>query len=146
MAFGRLLPREGNVFELFNEHRQHSAGGARAFLAMVQGYGNPTERERHVYAVVASERAAGKITAEVHRLLHRTFITPLDRDRIHRLINATQRDHAHQHRGDLRRRFGAQRLGGAPGLAGHIVMAWIVTIPATALIAAVFYGLGTLLF
>ncbi len=32
------------------------------------------------------------------------------------------------------------------GLAGHIVMAWIVTIPATALIAAVFYGLGTLLF
>ncbi len=90
MVFGRLLPREGNVFELFNEHGQHSAGGARAFLAMVQGYGNPTERERHVYAVVASERAAGKITAEVHRLLHRTFITPLDRDRIHRLINATR--------------------------------------------------------
>jgi inorganic phosphate transporter, PiT family len=32
------------------------------------------------------------------------------------------------------------------GLAGHIVMAWIVTIPATALIAAVFYGLSRLLF
>ena len=32
------------------------------------------------------------------------------------------------------------------GLAGHIVMAWIVTIPATALIAAAFYGLSTLLF
>ncbi|MDP2004922.1 MAG: inorganic phosphate transporter [Rubrivivax sp.] len=32
------------------------------------------------------------------------------------------------------------------GLAGHIVMAWIVTIPATALIAAVFYGISTLLF
>jgi PiT family inorganic phosphate transporter len=32
------------------------------------------------------------------------------------------------------------------GLAGHIVMAWIVTIPATALIAAIFYGLSTLLF
>jgi PiT family inorganic phosphate transporter len=32
------------------------------------------------------------------------------------------------------------------GLAGHIVMAWVVTIPATALIAAVFYGLSRLLF
>jgi uncharacterized protein Yka (UPF0111/DUF47 family) len=28
------------------------------------------------------------VTAEVHRLLHRTFITPLDRDQIHRMINA----------------------------------------------------------
>ena len=32
------------------------------------------------------------------------------------------------------------------GLAGHIVMAWIVTIPATAFIAAVFYGIGRLVF
>ena len=30
------------------------------------------------------------------------------------------------------------------GLAGHIVTAWIVTIPATALIAAIFYGLARL--
>jgi inorganic phosphate transporter, PiT family len=32
------------------------------------------------------------------------------------------------------------------GLAGHIVMAWVLTIPATALIAAVFYGLSRLVF
>ena len=32
------------------------------------------------------------------------------------------------------------------GLAGHIVMAWVLTIPATALIAAVFYGLSRLIF
>ncbi len=32
------------------------------------------------------------------------------------------------------------------GLAGHIVLAWIVTIPATALVAAIFYGISTLLF
>lgn len=32
------------------------------------------------------------------------------------------------------------------GLAGHIVMAWIFTIPATALIAAVFYGISKLIF
>jgi inorganic phosphate transporter, PiT family len=32
------------------------------------------------------------------------------------------------------------------GLAGHIVMAWVLTIPATALIAAVFYGVSRWLF
>ncbi len=32
------------------------------------------------------------------------------------------------------------------GLAGHIVMAWVFTIPATALIAAVFYGVSRLVF
>ncbi|CAD5373850.1 Phosphate transport regulator (distant homolog of PhoU) [Rubrivivax sp. A210] len=88
MVFGRLLPREGNFFELFNQHGQHIAEGALAFLAMVQNYDNVPERERHAAAVGDAERAADKITAEVHRLLHRTFVTPLDRDQIHRLINA----------------------------------------------------------
>ncbi len=32
------------------------------------------------------------------------------------------------------------------GLAGHIVMAWVLTIPATALMAALFYGLSRLIF
>jgi predicted phosphate transport protein (TIGR00153 family) len=88
MVFGKLLPRDGNFFELFNQHGQHIAEGARAFMSMVQHYSDPTERERYATQVGASERAADKITAEVHRLLHRTFITPLDRDQIHRLINA----------------------------------------------------------
>jgi predicted phosphate transport protein (TIGR00153 family) len=88
MVFGKLLPRDGNFFELFNQHGQHIAEGARAFLAMVQHYRDPALRERYASEVGAAERAADKITAEVHRLLHRTFITPLDRDQIHRLINA----------------------------------------------------------
>jgi hypothetical protein len=88
MVFGKLLPRDGNFFELFNQHGQHIAEGARAFLAMVREYANPQQRERYAAEVGAAERAADKITAEVHRLLHRTFITPLDRDQIHRLINA----------------------------------------------------------
>jgi predicted phosphate transport protein (TIGR00153 family) len=88
IVFGKLLPRDGNFFELFNQHGQHIAEGARAFMAMVEHYSDPIERERYAAQVGASERAADKITAEVHRLLHRTFITPLDRDQIHRLINA----------------------------------------------------------
>jgi predicted phosphate transport protein (TIGR00153 family) len=88
MVFGKLLPREGNFFELFNEHAKHISAGARAFLLMVQNYADPALREQHSLEVGNEERAADRITAEVHRLLHRTFITPIDRDLIHRLINA----------------------------------------------------------
>ncbi len=88
MVFGRLLPKEGNFFELFNEHGNHIAVGARSFMAMVQNYSDRTLREKFAAEVDAAERAADKITAEVSRLLHRTFITPIDREQIHGLINA----------------------------------------------------------
>ena len=88
MVFGKLLPKEGNFFELFNEHGPHIAQGARSFLAMVENYADRTLREKYAAEVDAAERAADKITAEVSRLLHRTFITPIDREQIHGLINA----------------------------------------------------------
>jgi uncharacterized protein len=88
MVFGKLLPREGNFFELFNEHGRHLAEGARAFMAMIEHYDDAERREQHATEVGNAERAADRVTAEVHRLLHRTFITPLDREQIHGLINA----------------------------------------------------------
>jgi predicted phosphate transport protein (TIGR00153 family) len=88
MLFGKLLPREGNFFELFNQHGEQIVVGARAFLALVENYANLTERERQAAAIDVAERQADKITAEVNRLLHKTFITPLDREQIHSLINA----------------------------------------------------------
>ena len=88
MVFGKLMPRDGDFFELFNEHGRHIAQGAQAFMLMVRHYNDETLRERHAAEVGAAERAADKITAEVQRQLHRTFITPIDREQIHRLINA----------------------------------------------------------
>ncbi len=87
MLFGKLLPREGNFFEMFNEHGQHMAEGARAFMAMVRYYGDPSLREKYTADVNNAEKAADRITADVNRLLHKTFITPLDREQIHGLIN-----------------------------------------------------------
>ena len=86
--FGKLLPREGNFFELFNQHADHIVEGARAFMAMIENYTDLPERERQAAAVDVAERQADKVTAEVNRLLHKTFITPLDREQIHGLINA----------------------------------------------------------
>ena len=76
MFFGKLLPREGNFFEMFNEHGTQIAEGARAFMALVQNYSDPVLREKYAAEVGSAERSADKVTAEVHRMLHRTFITP----------------------------------------------------------------------
>ena len=88
MIFGKLMPREGNFFELFNDHGTRIAEGARAFMAMVNNYNDLTLREKYAAEVDSAERAADRVTAEVNRLLHKTFITPIDREQIHGLINA----------------------------------------------------------
>ena len=88
MLFGKLLPREGNFFELFNQHAAFIADGARSFIQLIRNYADLELRERYATEVDNFERQADRITAEVNRLLHKTFITPIDREQIHQLINA----------------------------------------------------------
>ena len=57
-------------------------------MAMIQNYNDIPLREKYASEVDVAERAADKITAEVHRLLHRTFITPIDGEQIRSLINS----------------------------------------------------------
>ena len=87
MFFAKLLPREGNFFELFNQHAEHIVEAARAFSMLVQNYNDPHLREKYNQDVDNAERAADRITQEVNRLIHTTFITPIDREQIHSLIN-----------------------------------------------------------
>ena len=88
MWFSKLLPRDGNFFELFNQHAARTAEGSRAFMEMIRNYNDVPLREKYASEVDTAERAADKVTAEVQRLLHRTFITPIDREQIHTLINS----------------------------------------------------------
>ena len=83
--FGRLMPREGKFFDLFNAHAERILEGSRELAAMI---GTFSELEAHAQRIDAAERAADKITHETITLLHTTFITPFDRDQIHRLITA----------------------------------------------------------
>ena len=46
MYFGKLLPREVNFFEMFNERGKYIAEGARAFMAMVRNYSDETLRAK----------------------------------------------------------------------------------------------------
>ncbi len=87
MLFSKLLPKEGNFFELFNQHADRIVEAAQAFEQLVAHYADEAARDRYARAVDEAERAADRVTAEVNRLIHTTFITPIDREQIHSLIN-----------------------------------------------------------
>lgn len=86
MLFGKLLPREGNFFEMFNQHADRIVDAAHAFSQLVANYNDPHLREKYNEDVNNAERAADRVTHDVTKALHKTFITPLDRDDIHQLI------------------------------------------------------------
>ena len=87
MLFGKLMPRDGNFFEMFNQHAERIVEAAHAFSQLVTHYNDVQLREQYNRKVDSAERAADRITHDVNKALHKTFITPIDREQIHALIN-----------------------------------------------------------
>ena len=87
MFLAKLLPREGNFFEMFNQHADHIVEAAHAFSNLVANYGDAHLRNQYNQDVDRAERAADRVTHEVNKAIHITFITPIDREQIHTLIN-----------------------------------------------------------
>ena len=87
MFFAKLLPREDNFFAMFNQHADRIVEAARAFSLLVANYGDVGLRDKYTNEVDEAERAADRVTHEVNKALHKTFITPIDREQIHSLIN-----------------------------------------------------------
>lgn len=86
--FGRFMPREGRFFELFDAHAVQLVEGAKALRSLIEALGSDPERVRAMTeAVSVAETRADRITHDTVTLLHTIFITPLDRDEIHDLIN-----------------------------------------------------------
>ena len=65
---GRLMPREGKFFDLFNAHAERIVEGSRELAAMI---GTFSDLDAHAQRIDAAERAADKITHETIALLHR---------------------------------------------------------------------------
>jgi len=78
-----LLPREGKFFDFFNAHAEHAVRAALELQALLADL---TQLERRSRAIEKNEKQADQITHQTVQLLHRTFVTPLDRDEIHQLI------------------------------------------------------------
>ena len=79
------MPREGRFFDLFSAHAERIIEGSRELAAMLVTF---RDLDAHAQRIDAAERAADKVTHETISLLHKTFITPFDREQIHSLITA----------------------------------------------------------
>src|SRR5690349_23290702 len=81
--FGRFLPRETSFFDFFEQHAALTVEGAKEFLALVTTGANISTKAKRVSDI---EHETDVITHRCVEALHKTFITPIDRDQIHRLI------------------------------------------------------------
>lgn len=83
--FGKFMPKEVKFFDLFNRHAELCVKGAKELLELMKDSADQFERRMHI--IEDLEKQADTVTYETVNALHTTFITPLDRDDIHRLIS-----------------------------------------------------------
>lgn len=84
--FSRLMPQEGKFFDLFDAHAEQMVQGSHALLKMLNTFNHSaTEADSQRALVDASEERGDKIKTKTLRQLHKSFITPLDREEIHQL-------------------------------------------------------------
>ncbi len=81
----RLVPREESFFDLFEEMAKKVQQGAEALLDLLTNY---SDIDRKTGLVLDIEHEGDEITHEVIRRLNTTFITPFDREDIHRLASS----------------------------------------------------------
>ena len=81
--FGRFLPRETSFFDFFEQHAALTIEGTKELLSLVTTGANIPTKCRRISDI---EHETDTITHRCVEALHKTFITPIDRDSIHRLI------------------------------------------------------------
>jgi predicted phosphate transport protein (TIGR00153 family) len=84
---GKLVPRENHFFELFNQHSSLAAEASAVLAELLKNYGDESQRAARIDRINDLEHNADRITHETVALIQTIFVTPLDRDDIHRLIS-----------------------------------------------------------
>jgi uncharacterized protein len=82
-----LVPREGRFFEYFNQHASLIAQASSVLTELLRDYADMPSRQPRIDRINDLEHEADRITHDTTALLHTIFLTPLDRDDIHRLIS-----------------------------------------------------------
>ncbi len=81
----RLLPRETKFFDLFAELSTSLCKGATLLRSILE---DPHDLERRVEELQAIEHEGDKATKAIIMKLNQSFITPFDREDIHRLASS----------------------------------------------------------
>jgi predicted phosphate transport protein (TIGR00153 family) len=86
MPFGfSLIPREQRFYDLFDETTAHLTQAAQKFRDMVSSFDNLATRSQEMKA---EEEACDKLVGSIIEALDKTFITPMDREDIHKLATS----------------------------------------------------------
>lgn len=80
-----FLPRNTKFFDYFDRDTEVLVRSAEVFCRFLESSGDPREHSKKLKEL---EHEADKITHEAMELLHRSFITPLERGDLRRLILA----------------------------------------------------------
>lgn len=80
----RLIPREEKFFDLFEELIEKIEEGANCFLQMAKQY---DYSDQNIARLKQIEHEADIITHTTYEKMHKTFLTPLDREDIYDLVN-----------------------------------------------------------
>src|SRR5881296_4196148 len=82
----RLLPASGSE-QFFDLLEQHADRTREAAVLLAEMLGKQVDAEQQAERVKAVEHQGDEITHAVIERLHQTFITPMDRNDMHRLIS-----------------------------------------------------------
>lgn len=81
----RLIPKEESFFDLFEKASENLLQAGRLLVQTMERFDGVVENARRMERL---EHDGDQITHEIVARLNRTFITPLDREDIHRLASA----------------------------------------------------------
>jgi predicted phosphate transport protein (TIGR00153 family) len=80
----RMIPKEEKFFDLFDELANKIEEGGELFLDMVEHY---EYSEPKIVKLKELENEADVITHKTYEKMHKTFLTPIDREDIYTLVN-----------------------------------------------------------
>src|SRR5213595_2937235 len=80
----RLIPRDEQFFDLFDQLTAHLTQTARMLAAL---FDDPQHVADHVRAIKAVEHKADVLTSTINQRIDKSFVTPIDREDIHMLAS-----------------------------------------------------------
>lgn len=82
-----LLPRETKFYTMLNQQAEVLRDGCRAFNALLSGFNNFSEEEikQKLGEINDIEQKGDNVEHQIIEELHKTFITPFDREDIHHM-------------------------------------------------------------
>jgi hypothetical protein len=83
-VLARLIPRDEQFFDLFDQLTAHLAQATRMLAALLD---DPAHVAEHVRLIKDVEHRADALTVTINQRIDKSFITPIDREDIHALAS-----------------------------------------------------------